>query len=320
MAPAQGSDALQAFTAAPLLRPGPVGVQFSGFCAQRSSLLRRSPWAKTPLDRQQSRRFTAQPASNPALDKLIEDLRGKSKVELENAVSQDLAKYDRAFFLRVAEIASQADEEGRAELAAMSSSVLNIVETLSKVAQEEMKRSRSTLQDFLASAAEGDGSFVLPLSDESVARLRQRVASRRADLDEALVLTLMAWIQKASKDAMQDMIEILQRVLQAVISVSLAGDESDARAALLSPEAAFLDHVLRADERQWDELLREGLTGKAPRCSPDAFFMAVEKKFEATVLNLPAGSASQQAMAEYLREAEVRARKITGVKAPDAIL
>eukprot|EP00741_Cyanophora_paradoxa_P016310 tig00020911_g15748.t2 len=55
MSPAQGSDALQAFTAAPLLRPGPVGVQFSGFCGQRSSLLRRSPWARTSSDAHQDR-------------------------------------------------------------------------------------------------------------------------------------------------------------------------------------------------------------------------------------------------------------------------
>jgi len=158
------------------------------------------------------------------LDEMIDKLSKTSPYELPNAVSASLKVVGNPrFFVRIAERADMAETAD--EKALLSNLANNLATTLAAVvstAEDKMDDRAEILTSILQSAAETDGEFLVPLSPQRLAAMRDAMEEvDSAMLDEAFLTTVDAWMNKSSKDGLDGMVAIFQKVLQLYASVAL---------------------------------------------------------------------------------------------------
>ncbi|CAM9938294.1 unnamed protein product, partial [Hapterophycus canaliculatus] len=96
-----------------------------------------------------------------------------------------------AFFLRLAELAeSTEDAQQRVAFERLATQVTGVLEKLVEFAEQKMDDSSSLLQIVVTSAAEKNGEFLVPLSDERLAALRQSIKIHRDQLDNNFLVSL----------------------------------------------------------------------------------------------------------------------------------
>eukprot|EP00752_Nemacystus_decipiens_P008877 g7922.t1 len=157
-------------------------------------------------------------SDSAGVDAIINDLKEAPDTEvLTLKVSKCVQQVAQpAFFLRLAELAEgEEDAKQRAVLEQLAIQVTAVLEKLVKFAEEKMDDSSSLLQIVVTSAAEKNGEFLVPLSEERLTSLRQSIKIHRDQLDNNFLATVQAWMEKSSKEEeMEGMVVILQKVLQ----------------------------------------------------------------------------------------------------------
>ncbi|CAM9708755.1 unnamed protein product [Ectocarpus sp. 12 AP-2014] len=261
-------------------------------------------------------------SDSAGMDTIINDLKEAPDVEvLTLKVSKCVQQVAQpAFFLRLAELAETAeDEEQRVKLENLATQqVTSVLERLVEFAEEKMDDSSSLLQIVVTSAAEKNGEFLVPLSEERLTALRQSIRIHRDQLDNNFLATVQAWMEKSSKEEeMQGMVVILQKILQMYASQeillgsaepSATGEAADADAAApkkRTPAQLLLEEILNMDADKWDGVLAglsavgRGMTGGV---SKDGLLGAIQVAVERVILQQENGSMAQRVQAEFLSE------------------
>merc|ERR1712187_868882 len=114
-------------------------------------------------------------------------------------------------------------------------------------------------------------------------------------------------MQKASDDGLDGMVEVLRQLLQAYAAerlIALVSGRLDekVRDAVLA--------ILKASPASWDAEMRKQLASNDATCGANEVMGCLQDQMGEVVLGMPAGSAVQGVLAEYLNELISRSRII----------
>ncbi|CAM9261394.1 unnamed protein product [Phaeothamnion confervicola] len=277
---------------------------------------------------------------------MITALSQASDAELPALIAQRVKQVAQpAFFLRMAELSDRiTDAREKRKLETLAANVTKVLEKLLEVAEKKIDDSASLLNIVVSSCAEPTtGEFLVPLSPERLAALRQSISIHSRSLDEGFLATVQAWMKKSEGDGMEGMVVILQKVLQLYAAQSIlaglpppplpespppppselvpgvdAAAVAVAAGALAGSESlgmALLRRLLEADPEEWAPVMAAALleTASASRAATAAkkgLLGAVQVAIEAVVLAQPNGSLAQRVQAEFLAELTQRAEAI----------
>ena len=162
-------------------------------------------------------------------DALIKELADTEVFNLPAKVRQEtiLRQVGRPqFFLRIAELCDDADEEEREKLTALADNLAKTLTVVVESAEQKIDDSSAILQEVVASCAEPDGEFLVPLSEERFSSLQKAVWTKMeaGELGEIALSTVDAWAKKAQDDGLDGMVSILRKVLQLYASRVLRFD------------------------------------------------------------------------------------------------
>jgi hypothetical protein len=269
------------------------------------------------------------------IDEMITKLSNAKAYELPNAVSQAIRVISSPqFFMRIAERADRStDTTEKERLSTLAANLVSTLEAVVSTTEDRLDERAKSLEQIVKAAAEPlTGEFLVPLSQERIGAMRDRLSKMdAADLDEGFLSVVDKWMNKANQDGLQGMVTILQKVLQiyagtcisrarsqlqANVGAAVTGQsQANANIAVAQQEARgqslsskLMDKLMNMDTDLWDSELRQALTDTDIR--PQSFMGEVQRTVEAVVLGLPSGSIAQQVQAEYLRELIARIERI----------
>ncbi|CAM9539045.1 unnamed protein product [Scytosiphon promiscuus] len=289
-----------------------------------------STWrpAPVPTASRSARLGSLRMSDSVGMDTIINDLKATSDIEMLTLKVSKCVKQvaQPAFFLRLAELAENAeDAQQRVELERLATQVTGVLEKLVEFAEQKMDDSSSLLQIVVTSAAEKNGEFLVPLSEERLAALRQSIKIHRDQLDNNFLATVQAWMEKSGKEeGMEGMVVILQKVLQMYASqeillgstsasadasaeaVAAADAAAAAAAARRTPAQLLLEEVLLMDADKWDGVLTSlsapGRSMTTGGVTKEGLMGAIQVAVEKVILQQENGSMAQRVQAEFLSE------------------
>ncbi|KAL7533526.1 hypothetical protein ACHAXR_005291 [Thalassiosira sp. AJA248-18] len=267
------------------------------------------------------------------IDDMITKLSNAKPYELPNAVSRAIRVVSSPqFFLRIAERADEAtDEFEKEKLSAFADNLVNTIQAVVSMTEDSLDERAKDVERVVKAASEPEsGEFLVPLSKERVDAMRGEVEGLdEADLNEAFLSTVDAWMNKAHQDGMDGMVQIMQKSLQlyagtvisrariqlqANVGAAVSGKDqavADAAAAESSASAAstLFDELLHVDTEEWDVEIRKGISSEGAEgegVTKGSLISEVQKTMEAIILGLENGSMAQRVQAEFLRELVTR--------------
>ena len=107
-------------------------------------------------------------------------------------------------------VTAQADEAEKARLAALADNLASTLSVVVESAEERMDDASVALQEIVASCAEPDGEFLVPLASERFTALQSEVNTRvdKGELGEGVLSTVDAWAKKAESDGLDGMARV----------------------------------------------------------------------------------------------------------------
>lgn len=234
--------------------------------------------------------------------------------------------------MRIAERADRATKaEDKEKLSALATNLVSTLEAVVSITEDKMDQKALDVEEILKAASEPDsGEFLVPLSEERLVAMRERVGAMESSrLDEGFLVTVDQWMNKSMQDGMDGMVGILQKVLQMYASVEIGRarerlqvevgaavtgeDEKTVEEALAgkkkTPAAVLFESLLQMDTDMWDDKLMSSLGDTEDAVSKSALMGEVQRTIEGVVLGLENGSMSQRVQAEFLRELVTRIEK-----------
>jgi len=232
-------------------------------------------------------------------DALIDNLIAADEEGLVKLVAENVLSFDQSLWIRIASRSDAAKkQEEKDAFMELAGKCMKLIETMVMKTESTIQENSKALESIVAVAADPEtGEFSVPLSSESVARMR--VAINGATVDEQMLNTVYAWIRKSNEDKLDGMVHILQHLLQCYAARELDTGSTP------------LDIIIGAPAADWAkkfDAVIEGGFGEA------AFTQDLQKRMEGVVLNLPNGSYAQRVQAEYLKEVEDRGKGIYAAK------
>lgn len=244
------------------------------------------------------------------MDEMITKLLDAKPYELPNAVSQAIRVISSPrFFMRIAERADmESSKQKKEQLAALADNLVSTLDAVTSVAEDKLDERAKDVERVLKAAAEpGSGEFLVPLSAERLDAMRAELTTGLdpASLDEGFLTTVDAWMNKSSKDGMDGMVVILQKVLQMYAGTAVSRARSSGESGENGGDASsFLEKLLAMDTDEWDAELATVFQNND--VTPSGIMGEVQRTIEGVVLGLENGSMAQRVQAEYLRELVAR--------------
>jgi len=240
-------------------------------------------------------------------------LRESTPQQMPQILAANMKNIDQRLFLRLAEMSdAEEDEFERLRIRQLATAVTSSLEQLIAKADAQLNVDATAVQTLLRVMALPNGEFEVPVPEERMQAVRAEIRAQLSTLDEGFVGTTKAYMQKASDDSLEGMVEVLRELLQAFAAERLAAlvdgrvDET-VRGPLLA--------LLKASPRAWDDEMRKQLTSADASCGADELLACLQDQMGEVVLGMPAGSAVQTVLAEYLSELLTRARTIAAEEA-----
>lgn len=269
------------------------------------------------------------------MDDMITKLANAKPYELPNAVSRAIRVVSSPqFFLRIAERADEAEDDSfeKEQMLALADNLVNTIQAVVSMTEDNLDERAKDVERVVKAASEPDsGEFMVPLSGDRVDAMRKEVeALDEADLNEAFLSTVDAWMNKAHQDGMDGMVAIMQKALQiyagtvisrariqlqANVGAALTGEDQATAVAAAeevgdSAPSALLEKLLHSNTDEWDAVIRKGIAGGdddgKEAVTKDSLVSEVQKTMEGIILGLENGSMAQRVQAEFLRELVTR--------------
>ena len=229
--------------------------------------------------------------------------------QLPKLLADNLKNIDQRLFLRLAEMSDAEDDEyERLRIRQLATLVASTLETILEQADRQMSADAELVQALLRKLALESGEFELPIAAAQVDACRAAIVANLAQLDEGFVGTVKAYMRKASDDGLESMVDVLRVLLQLFAAERLRSLAAGGSVGASSGVQTVLNAVLDARAEQWDSVLAAQCTSEDAACSPSELVDTLQDKMGEVVLGMPAGSAVQSVIAEYLNELLGRAR------------
>jgi hypothetical protein len=250
------------------------------------------------------------------MDTMIDKLADAKPYDLPTAVQRAYRVISSPqFFLRIAARQDMAtSEQEQSKLQALACNLVSTLEAVVSTTSDKLDERAQQLEVIVKAAAEPDsGEFLVPLTVERIAAVRQQLSQLdQSELDDTFLTTLDSWMNKSHKDGMDLMVQVLQKVLQAyagtVVLYQLQQRSSVAQEKQ-HDTPTLLHELLQTDADYWDEALQRHDTADLTRLQA-----RVQTTMETIVLGLDAGSMQQKVLAEYLQEMNKRIEAINKIK------
>ena len=161
-------------------------------------------------------------------DGLIEEFLKLKAYELPGKVkSEEMLRTiaQPSFFVRIAELCDMALSDVRKErLRALADNLTTTLNAVVSHTVDKMETASEILSEIVATAAEADGEFLMPLSEEKLKDLKAAVDDRveRFQFDETLLQSIHSCMKKATEDQLTGVVELLQKILQLYAAKILA--------------------------------------------------------------------------------------------------
>eukprot|EP00640_Fibrocapsa_japonica_P003157 CAMPEP_0113943614 /NCGR_PEP_ID=MMETSP1339-20121228/26925_1 /TAXON_ID=94617 /ORGANISM="Fibrocapsa japonica" /LENGTH=329 /DNA_ID=CAMNT_0000948539 /DNA_START=53 /DNA_END=1042 /DNA_ORIENTATION=+ /assembly_acc=CAM_ASM_000762 len=249
-------------------------------------------------------------AGSPAIDEAISTMLKTGQDDLPGLVAKNVKLVGTpSFFVRVAERAEETkSDKERKKLEKLADDLVGILNDLVKYAETSLDTSQKIAQTIIASAAEPDGEFMVPLSRERRSDMRLTMEQFAEELSENFLATISTWMQKVEREKVEGMGEILQATLQIYAAIRLRiSNESTEKA---TPSMRLYSKILDANPLDWDDLIKNGITGEDAVCDADALMTTVQLAIETIVMQCENGSMEQRVQAEFLAEIVERVRQL----------
>lgn len=124
--------------------------------------------------------------------------------------------------MRLAEMSdAESDDYEKLRIRQLATLVASSLETILAKADEQMDADAGVVQQFLRLMASESGEFVLPVPKARLDTLRTSMRGRVAMLDGGFVGTVKAYMQKASDDGLDGVVDVLRVLLQVFASERL---------------------------------------------------------------------------------------------------
>mmetsp|Transcript_38734 Transcript_38734/g.75746 ORF Transcript_38734/g.75746 Transcript_38734/m.75746 type:complete len:325 (+) Transcript_38734:1-975(+) len=226
-------------------------------------------------------------------DELITKLLETPPYQMPNVVAANIKAVSQpSFFMSIADRADKASsDEDKEALSVMADNVVATLEAVLARTEEKMDDASELVQMLLASAAEENGEFDVPLKPERVAFMRNKVKEQREAIDEGILATIFAYMKKANEDKLDGLVVIMQKLLQLWAAEELVA---------AGPGNEVLERLLKVEESEWDGLLEAAVA--AGETDQETMQAAVQSCVERVVLQQASGSYGQRVQAEFLRE------------------
>jgi len=266
------------------------------------------PQPLQPLRRPDARR--ARHAFSPRLDEsasdvdgLIRTLRGSTPDQLPKLLADNLKSIDQRLFLRLAEMSDvETDEYEKLRIRQLATLVASTLETILEQADRQMTADAQVVQGLLRKLALDSGEFELPVAPAQLAACRAAVVESLPTLDEGFVGTVKAYMRKASDDGLESMVDVLRVLLQTYAAERLRSVATGSQVGAAEGVQAAISAALDAPPDTWERVLRARMADPDASCSADELVGTLQDKMGEVVLSMPAGSAAQSVIAEYLNE------------------
>ena len=142
--------------------------------------------------------------------------------QLPRILAENLKAIDQRLFLRLAEMSdAESDDYEKLRIRQLATLVASSLETILAKADEQMDADAGVVQQFLRLMASESGEFVLPVPKARLDTLRTSMRGRVAMLDGGFVGTVKAYMQKASDDGLDGVVDVLRVLLQVFASERL---------------------------------------------------------------------------------------------------
>merc|ERR1719356_1498567 len=98
-------------------------------------------------------------------------------------------------------------------LSALAENLVTTIQAVVSMTEESLDERAKDVEKIVKAASEPEsGEFLVPLSPERIAAMREEVeALDERDLNEAFLSTIDSWMNKAHQDGMDGMVEIMQK-------------------------------------------------------------------------------------------------------------
>ena len=165
------------------------------------------------------------------MDALIAQLRESTPEKMPEVLAANMKSIDQRLFLRLAEMSDEEEDEfEKLRIRQLATTVTTTLEALLKDAETQLNADAQAVQGLLAAMASADGQFEVPVPEERITAVRADIRGQLATLDEGFVGTTKAYMQRASDDGLDGMVEVLRQLLQAYAAerlVALVGGRLD---------------------------------------------------------------------------------------------
>ena len=116
---------------------------------------------------------------------------------------------------------AESDDYEKLRIRQLATLVASSLETILAKADEQMDADAGVVQQFLRLMASESGEFVLPVPKARLDTLRTSMRGRVSMLDGGFVGTVKAYMQKASDDSLDGVVDVLRVLLQVFASERL---------------------------------------------------------------------------------------------------
>jgi len=246
--------------------------------------------------------------ADESMDALISTLRASAPEQIPKVLAENLKAIDQRLFLRLAEMSdAEEDDYEKLRIRQLATLVASSLESILEQADKQMDADAQVVQALLQAMASESGEFELPIPAAQLEALRMAIRERLTTLDEGFVGTVKAYMRKASDDGLDGMVDVLRVLLQTFASErlsSLVGGQ------LSGAPGEVLTAALNVTPEEWDGVIKSRVSGDSAECTAEDVLGVLQDKMGEVVLGMPAGSAVQTVLAEYLNELMGRARAI----------
>lgn len=265
-------------------------------------------WLPQPQFRPARAAARACVCASVAQDELIGELRKAPADQLANVLASNFKQVDASLFLRLAEMADEADDDSeRDDIATLSTRIASTVEQLLAQAGSKLDADAEVVQELMRLAANEQGEFTVPVPAANIAKVRAEVQSKLGQIDDGFVGTLEAYMKKASDDGLEGLVEVLRELLQVYATERMV---KMLEVATPAEVVQVVRKTLEAPPADWEAQLRAQMQADDAAASPDMVLGALQDKMGEVVLGMPSGSKVQGVLAEMLNELISRTRTI----------
>lgn len=233
----------------------------------------------------------------------IRKLESAAEADLPELVAEDITKVNEELYLGILGLADGIeDETEKKRFADRFNLVWDVRRRIIDQLEKTIDRDAETVQNLLKMIADENGDFTLPVPDERLTMIRDSISSANPPLDDGFVATLKAYMKKTSEGGLDGMVEILRVVLQLFCAERLRTIAMDANPGMDEGVKIALNALMDARPAEWEATLEKHVLSDSATCNIEVLATLLQSSVAEVVMSLPASSALQVVLAEYLNE------------------